>query len=245
MSKFNAGDNVFLSHQSYGDGKHGDKAIVIKNMNDEDVYFVEITSGNQKGKVCIKFERELCLSCGVYEKSNRYKLLQAIEKTGFSSRSLSHVVRGNESFFYNYTGESRFNKRGDISEKVLNARLTDLAFAERELLGLGAKTVDDTIPKHDENCEVFNPHEAIKKQYADDAYERIIGKISEIYNNKDLDNVVSISNDLIETKIKETLSTLDIALKANKSDTNKSNLNKFLIVFVLVLLGLALGFFVR
>lgn len=77
-----------------------------------------------------------------YEESNRYKLAQAIKKTGISAKALSRAVAGNECYFYNKTGVARFNKKGDISNEVLNLALTDLAFAEREVLGIGAKTVN-------------------------------------------------------------------------------------------------------
>ena len=78
-----------------------------------------------------------------YEESNRYKLAQAIKKTGISAKALSRAVAGNECYFYNKTGVARFNKRGDIPDDVLNLALTDLAFAEREVLGIGAKTVEE------------------------------------------------------------------------------------------------------
>lgn len=78
-----------------------------------------------------------------YEESNRYKLAQAIKKTGISAKALSRAVAGNECYFYNKTGVARFNKKGDIPDDVLNLALTDLAFAEREVLGIGAKTVEE------------------------------------------------------------------------------------------------------
>ena len=78
-----------------------------------------------------------------YEESNRYKLAQAIKKTGVSAKALSRAVAGNECYFYNKTGVARFNKRGDIPDDVLNLALTELAFAEREVLGVGAKTVEE------------------------------------------------------------------------------------------------------
>lgn len=78
-----------------------------------------------------------------YEESNRYKLAQAIKKTGISAKALSRAVAGNESYFYNKTGVARFNKKGDISNEAFNLALTDLAFAEREVLGIGAKTAEE------------------------------------------------------------------------------------------------------
>lgn len=92
-----------------------------------------------------------------YEESNRYKLAQAIKKTGFSAKALSRIVAGNESYFYNKTGVARFNKKGDISNEALNLALTDLAFAEREVLGIGAKAVEapnqETIDAINAECD--------------------------------------------------------------------------------------------
>ena len=78
-----------------------------------------------------------------YEESNRYKLAQAIKKTGLKVGELSIAANGNVNYFGNYHNKSRFNERGDISETRLNELLTDLAFAEREVLGVGAKTVEE------------------------------------------------------------------------------------------------------
>ena len=78
-----------------------------------------------------------------YEESNRYKLAQAIKKTGLKVGELSIAANGNVNYFGNYHNKSRFNERGDISETRLNELLTDLAFAEREVLGIGAKTVEE------------------------------------------------------------------------------------------------------
>ena len=78
-----------------------------------------------------------------YEESNRYKLSQAVKKTGLKVYDLSLAASNNTntSYFTNYQAKSRFNKRGDISEARLSELLTDLHYAEREVLGIGAKTV--------------------------------------------------------------------------------------------------------
>ena len=91
-----------------------------------------------------------------YEQSNRYKLAQAIKKTGISAKALSRAVAGNECYFYNKTGVARFNKRGDIPDDVLNLALTELAFAEREVLGIGADTVEDTPVEATQHMEFAN-----------------------------------------------------------------------------------------
>ena len=91
-----------------------------------------------------------------YEESNRYKLAQAIKKTGISAKALSRAVAGNECYFYNKTGVARFNKRGDIPDDVLNLALTDLRYAEREVLGIGADTVEDTPVVETQHMESAN-----------------------------------------------------------------------------------------
>lgn len=80
-----------------------------------------------------------------YEESNCYKLKQAIKKTGISSEKLSlATTKGKTKYhFYSYTKKSRLTDRGDISDARLNKLLTDLRHAEREVLGIGAKTVEE------------------------------------------------------------------------------------------------------
>ncbi|KAF1026211.1 MAG: hypothetical protein GAK29_01473 [Acinetobacter bereziniae] len=78
-----------------------------------------------------------------YLESNRHKLYQAIKATGFHAEKLSLASNHAKTYFTGFTAESRFNSRGDITEERLNSLLTTLEFAERELLGVGAKTVDE------------------------------------------------------------------------------------------------------
>lgn len=78
-----------------------------------------------------------------YKSSNRHKLQQAIKATGFHAEKLSLASNHAKTYFTGFTAESRLNSRGDITEERLNSLLTTLAFAERELLGVGAKTVDE------------------------------------------------------------------------------------------------------
>lgn len=77
-----------------------------------------------------------------YEQSNRHKLSLAIKATGFKAKDLSLSAGYKGDYFTDYTSKSRLLVRGDISDDRLNELLTTLAFAERELLGLGAKTVN-------------------------------------------------------------------------------------------------------
>lgn len=91
-----------------------------------------------------------------YAESNRYKLSQAIKSTGFHAEKLSLETGYAKTYFAGFTAESRFNRRGDITEDRLNSLLTTLAFAERELLGVGAKTVDDQVKPKDFGNRVEN-----------------------------------------------------------------------------------------
>jgi hypothetical protein len=76
-----------------------------------------------------------------YEQSNRYKLSLAIKATGFTATKLSQGAGYADDYLNGYTSKSRLLVRGDITEKRLKQLIATVAFAERELLGLGAKTV--------------------------------------------------------------------------------------------------------
>ena len=142
MSNFKAGDRfkVISDHLSFVDVNIGDIVVLSKIEGDNCHLFYHQKT---KSHVALFFHDVEIIDGSEYESSNRYKLKQAIKETGISSRKLSHFAVGNESYFYNYTGKARFDKKGDITEDRLNSLLTTLAFAERELLGIGAKTVDE------------------------------------------------------------------------------------------------------
>lgn len=157
MSELKAGTKIVLNDRVYCGSSFIEKGvtgILLQDFNDfnEHLYvqFDVFSSSNlhdahglgEQGK-CWSVNKKLLSIYNDYESSNRFKLKQAIKETGISSRKLSHFAVGNESYFYNYTGKARFDEKGDITEERLNSLLTTLAFAERELLGIGAKTVDD------------------------------------------------------------------------------------------------------
>lgn len=81
-----------------------------------------------------------------HKKSNRYKLQQSVKKSGFTAKALSLVAGKNKYYFGTDISESRFNLRGDLSDKQYNAMNTNLEFAIRELSGIGAKTVEESKP---------------------------------------------------------------------------------------------------
>ena len=82
-----------------------------------------------------------------YLNSNRHKLYQAIKKSNISASRLSYDIGKNINYLSATASKSRFNSRGDISETQLNRLITDIAFAEREVLGFGAKDVEDVENK--------------------------------------------------------------------------------------------------
>lgn len=151
-----------------------------------------------------------------YNQSNRYRLQQAIKKTGFHAEKLSLASNHAKTYFTGFTAESRFNSRGDITEERLNALLTTLAFAERELLGVGAKTVDDVaIDDPSKENEVSVNVTEMKNQYYYDS------KSNDLYSNY-----------------------FESASKRNQSKRD-AKVKNFLIAFLVVVVILAIYFFTR
>lgn len=148
-----------------------------------------------------------------YTESNRYKLQQAIKKTGFHAEKLSLASNHAKTYFTGFTAESRFNSRGDITDERLNSLLTTLAFAERELLGVGAKNVDDVaIDEPSKEKEVIVNVTEMQNQYYDDS------KSNDLYSNY-----------------------FESASKINQSKRD-AKVKNFLIAFLVVVVLLALWF---
>ena len=138
MENLKKGDLIEIKNSDYMLRVPKGARLFVKNQLNQSIVQVECIL-----HVEIEDVKKIGESKMQYEESNRYKLAQAIKKTGISAKALSRAVAGNECYFYNKTGVARFNKKGDISNEVLNLALTDLAFAEREVLGVGAKTVEE------------------------------------------------------------------------------------------------------
>ena len=85
------------------------------------------------------------LKAGEYKNSNRYKLHKAASETGFSFSKLSRAMGRSDTYISNESKESRFNSRGDLTDKRYNQLIIDLAYVERTLNGNPAKVVDDSI----------------------------------------------------------------------------------------------------
>lgn len=226
----------------------GDRAIVIKNTSGhmfdiglevEIVHETGLHNGETEyeckhwGKYWYLTDSELKKkSSSEYLSSNRFKLLQAIKETGYSSRRLSDIAVGNESYFYNYTGKARFDKKGDISDSMLEqlkgsvksaqsqltSKLTDALIHEREELAIAPKTVDEN------NVPVVE---------------------------RSIDECVAEGKVALDTFSDNTQKTIELQKKffesaQNRIQTKKDNkAKKFLIVFVLLVIILAVYFFAR
>lgn len=194
--------------------KHSGKKIILDNSRN-----VEIIESYEKLTLVCAYgwvqtrKLELVEENMKYTESNRYKLQQAIKKTGFHAEKLSLASNHAKTYFTGFTAESRFNSRGDITEERLNSLLTTLAFAERELLGVGAKTVDDVLINEPstENQVSVNVTE-MKNQYYDDS------KSNDLYSNY-----------------------IESASKRNQSKRD-AKVKNFLIAFLFVVVLLALWF---
>ena len=86
-----------------------------------------------------------------YINSNRYKLHKAASETGFSFSKLSRAMGRSDTYISNESKESRFNSRGDLTDKRYNQLIIDLAYAERTLNGNPAKVVDNAVSKNEYN----------------------------------------------------------------------------------------------
>ncbi|HEY4537427.1 MAG TPA: hypothetical protein VIG45_03105 [Erysipelothrix sp.] len=84
-------------------------------------------------------------SVSEYKNSNRYKLHKAASATGFSFSKLSRAMGFSDTYISNESKESRFNRRGDLTDKRYNHLIDKIAIAERTLKGNPAKGLYDSI----------------------------------------------------------------------------------------------------
>lgn len=115
MSKFKVGDEVVFV--KYDQERDDEKE---KGFNVGGVYKISRIVGshvrieNEVGFIYVD-NFQIKPSNG-YQKSNRNKLREHIKSLGFSAIDLSVAAGFNKYYFGSETGESRFNKRGDISD---------------------------------------------------------------------------------------------------------------------------------
>lgn len=89
-------------------------------------------------------ERESMKSSKNYIDSNRNKLREHIKSLGFTAIDLSVAAGFNKYYFGSETGEARFNKRGDISDKRLSElkALASIAKTKLSSKSIGKLTID-------------------------------------------------------------------------------------------------------
>ena len=165
-----------------------------------------------------------------YKESNRYKLHEAIKKTGITSKDLSLAQTKGESIYYfsNFTKKSRFEDRGDISLELLSSLKTDLAFAEREVLGIGAKEFGvDTAQKNSVASSVY----AIKEM--NKTMRKFMAR-DENYSGVYTGNEQMKKHDDLAYSLSHSVYSLNEHLGAKqKSKSNKRPLVLFLIMVIL------------
>lgn len=145
MSKFKVGDQFKIIGNRGGNHLFNIGDIVSLSFDDgtERPRFI---SGGQEQYVCW-CDVEFIQKAAPYTQSNRHKLYKAIKATGYSSRRLSFIASGHESHFYNYTGEARYNKKGDISDALLEQLKKSVEISAKKLT---EKLADALIEKPDE-----------------------------------------------------------------------------------------------
>lgn len=250
MSNFKVGDLAKVINETFlGDyGVCDGDIVVIKNIGGtRAIVFNPKYKETINGKNLVSIALVCLEQYSYYESSNRYKLKQAIKETGISSRKLSHFAVGNESFFYNQTGQARFKEYGDISSSKLdsmlvllevakinlNAKITQDAFDEREKLDLAAKTVDENnFP-----VKKFKP-EDVKITFGDVEINNIGNSDQEDYSR-----FINEATGLIEDW-KHLDSHID-QLQSQAIEKRDYRLRNYCCAFITILLLLAIYFFTK
>lgn len=112
MSKFKVGDEVLVLDSSNFNDLVG---IFIKKGNKYKVaYISDDKVGLEYAEGCYARVDVKCV--GLYKTSNRNKLREHIKSLGFTAIDLSVAAGFNKYYFGTETAESKFNKRGDISD---------------------------------------------------------------------------------------------------------------------------------
>ena len=147
MENLKKGDLIEIKNSDYILRVPKGARLFVKNQLNQSIVQVECVL-----HVEIEDIKKIGESQMQYEESNRYKLAQAVKekvkliksKEIYATAEILSLATGNsKTYFSTQTAKSKFLSRGDLSEKTYQAMLTDLAFAEREVLGIGAKTVEE------------------------------------------------------------------------------------------------------
>lgn len=141
MSKFKIGDLVEIQNSEYTLRFPKGCRLSVDEQISENIVQLNCTL-HAAVKDLKKIEVKMS-----YQNSKRYKLHQAIKKIGHTATDLSIASGHGKFYFGSEAKESRFNSRGDLSDKQYNNLITNLAFAERKLNEVPAVTVEDEKPK--------------------------------------------------------------------------------------------------
>ena len=138
MSDYKVGQTIKLIRPDDGDIEYGFSENQTFTISKVDNLYIWVSSSFafQRGQI------ELVNADSEYKNSNRYKLNKAASETGFSFSKLSRAMGRSDTYISNESKESRFNSRGDLTDKRYNQLIIDLAYAERTLNGNPAKVVD-------------------------------------------------------------------------------------------------------
>lgn len=134
MSKFKVGDEVIFVE--YDQERDDEKE---KGFNVGHVYKISRISDlhvrieNEEGFIYV--DNFQIKPSGGYQASNRNKLREHIKSLGFTAIDLSMAAGFSKYYFGSETSESRFNKRGDISDKRLS-KLKALASSAKDKLSI-------------------------------------------------------------------------------------------------------------
>ena len=147
MSKFKVGDKVRVVKKECGHKFDIGEVVKIVGINEKHT-MLECKSKVSQSWSLQFYEVE---EVNGYFESNRYKLHKAASATGFSFSKLSRAMGRSDTYISNESKESRFNSRGDLTDKRYNQLIIDLAYAERTLNGNPAKVVDNAVSKNEYN----------------------------------------------------------------------------------------------
>lgn len=173
MSKFKVGDEVNItSLVQFGDEPNefnvclGDTGEVVGFWNQSKNFAIvenKKFKGSRAGwgKVYVPISH---IELTGYKTSNRNKLREHIKSLGFTAIDLSVAAGFSKYYFGSETGESRFNKRGDISNDRLNKLSVLASIAKTKLskksigkltIDLEVKTTFDQLVEKSNNRDIY------------------------------------------------------------------------------------------
>lgn len=166
MSDYKIGQEIKLINPEHCDLMYGFEKDQLFTVVDVDPAWIWVENRCAFKRSQIKLANSTPVS--EYKNSNRYKLHKAASATGFSFSKLSRAMGFSDTHISNESKESRFNSRGDLTDKRYNQLITDLAYAERTLNGNPAKVVNHKeklfLIESDGVSPIFSPKQKIKSK---------------------------------------------------------------------------------